>query len=379
MPAQVDPRYFDFGGRFMEGVAQANEQKRQNALMELQQRQAGLAEKNYGLQERRVGAEEARLSQADAERQRQMDEQLKKESQLHYAMAAVAGDHRAAVEFWKSYGFDDEQAVQISQLPDAAEVYAEAAGMSAKPPSSFQEWQLAQGNPGYAEWVKSQKATNAPDPYFQMIPTAGGAMRFNARTGQMEPITVDGKPVIPSASDPTLQGDIALAKKRGAVLGEAWGGAEVNLPQVIDQANQSIQTVRALLTHPGFKTAVGATLLPGSRFVPGSDASNFMRRLEQVQGGAFLDAYKTLKGGGQITEIEGKKATDAITRMSISQSEEEFRTAAQDYIDVINAAVERTKNIAAKGQSFGNPPSAPQRTVPQEFDYVPGRGLVPRT
>jgi hypothetical protein len=93
--------------------------------------------------------------------------------------------------------------------------------------------------------------------------------------------------------------------------------------------------------HPGFKAAVGASSLFPT--MPGSDAANFEARLDEIKGGAFLEAYNTLRGGGSITEVEGQKATQAITRMSTAQSEDAFISAARDFQDVIRAGIKRSK------------------------------------
>ena len=87
-------------------------------------------------------------------------------------------------------------------------------------------------------------------------------------------------------------------------------------------------------------------VLPGARFIPGSKEAGFQAYLDQVKGGAFLQAFETLKGGGQITQIEGEKATAAITRMSVAQNESEFVKAAREYQDAIKKGVERARRSA---------------------------------
>jgi hypothetical protein len=77
--------------------------------------------------------------------------------------------------------------------------------------------------------------------------------------------------------------------------------------------------------------------------VPGTAASDFQTRFDQIKGGAFLQAFETLKGGGSITNIEGEKGTAALNRMSIAQSEKEFVQAAREFQDVIRAGVQRAQ------------------------------------
>jgi len=77
--------------------------------------------------------------------------------------------------------------------------------------------------------------------------------------------------------------------------------------------------------------------------VPGTQAANFQAKLEQLQGKNFLQAFETLKGGGQITEKEGEKATQAISDMSAAQSEKEFKKSAEELKTIIQTGVERAK------------------------------------
>ena len=106
--------------------------------------------------------------------------------------------------------------------------------------------------------------------------------------------------------------------------------------------------------HAGFEQAVGMGI-PGLKYIPGSSTASFMARLEEVQGGAFLQAFNTLKGGGAISEKEGAKATQAITRMSTSQSEKEFKEAAREFQDVIRKGIINAKIKANAGNNGGAP------------------------
>lgn len=128
--------------------------------------------------------------------------------------------------------------------------------------------------------------------------------------------------------------------------------AKKDLPLVIDKANETIQLVDSLLKHPGFSISVGGTAPAGkiASMIPGTAASDFARRMEQIGGQQFLQAFETLKGGGQITEIEGTKATQAIGRMNTAQSEDEFRTAANEFKSIISKGVERARKAAGMQQ-----------------------------
>ena len=56
--------------------------------------------------------------------------------------------------------------------------------------------------------------------------------------------------------------------------------------------------------------------MSNSPIVPGTERAGARSYLDQIGGQAFLQAFESLKGGGQITEIEGTKATTALTRLT---------------------------------------------------------------
>jgi hypothetical protein len=114
----------------------------------------------------------------------------------------------------------------------------------------------------------------------------------------------------------------------------------VGKPTIKDKATGKV-IEKGTPAHPGFKAAVGASSLFPT--MPGSKAADFEARLDEIKGGAFLEAYNTLRGGGSITEVEGQKATQAITRMSTAQSEKEFIDAARDFQAVIRTGIKRSK------------------------------------
>lgn len=118
-----------------------------------------------------------------------------------------------------------------------------------------------------------------------------------------------------------------------------------NIDALIGKRNAQGQLLKGEQPHPGFGQSVGGGI-PGLKYIPGTSEADFNARLEQLQGGAFLQAYNTLRGGGQITEVEGKKATAAISRMSTAQSEKEFIRAAQDFKDVLNKGLENARKAA---------------------------------
>lgn len=150
--------------------------------------------------------------------------------------------------------------------------------------------------------------------------------------------------------NPDFQSQLAASKTAATQQAKNKVEAVANLPKVVDQANESIKLIDDLVNHPGFGIMVGKSNPAGeiAAFMPGTAARDFKARFDQIKGKQFLEAFETLKGGGQITEIEGTKATQAISRMERAQSEEEFKNAAREFQDIIRKGVERASNKAGQ-------------------------------
>jgi hypothetical protein len=173
-------------------------------------------------------------------------------------------------------------------------------------------------------------------------------------------------------ADPAFQQRMGGARAVGEAIAKGDVAAMQALPKVITRAEEGMRLIDELVgkrdtktgqllkgekPHPGFQNAVGATWLPGARFIPGTDAAGFMSRFDQIKGASFLEAFESLKGGGAITEKEGQKGTEAINRMSTSTDEKEFIRAAMDLQDVIRKGVTNAQSRASR--AGGGAPAAP--------------------
>lgn len=178
-------------------------------------------------------------------------------------------------------------------------------------------------------------------------------------------------------ADPAFQQQIAQARALGVNIAKDKVVRDAALPKVLDTAEMTLSEIDGLIgkrdakgkllegekPHPGFEGTVGATYLPGMRFISGTAESDFQTRFDQIKGGAFLQAFETLKGGGSITNVEGEKGTAALNRMSLAQSEPEFLQAAQEFKSIVTKGVERAKKLA--GSTGATPPAANAVTNPE--------------
>lgn len=187
-------------------------------------------------------------------------------------------------------------------------------------------------------------------------------------------------------NDPELQRQLSGAKesgKLGAQLetkplieekttgaktkAKATAQAQIDLPQAVANADYSLNVLDQMLNHPGLDAATGASSRADPRnFIPGTDAYNFNVLKDQVQGQTFLQAFQTLKGAGQITEIEGTKAQNAIARMNTAQSKEEFVKAVKEFKGVIEGGLKRAREKAGESAQTAQPAA-------QQGQYSPGQ------
>lgn len=139
-------------------------------------------------------------------------------------------------------------------------------------------------------------------------------------------------------------------------------------------ANQ-IAVIDKALNHPGRATSTGLSgTLDPRNYVPGTDATDFRTVLDQIGGSAFLQAFESLKGGGAITEVEGKKATDAIARLNRAQSDSEFETSLNDLRKVMTDGYKRLSGVDYGGASSGPKPG----TVENGYRFKGGNAGDPK-
>lgn len=133
----------------------------------------------------------------------------------------------------------------------------------------------------------------------------------------------------------------AQADAARAVATKTKADTSDRFQQAFDDLTYLDGLLEQIKAHPGRGWATGATsMLP---IAPGSEAENFKTLLDQVQGQQFLRAYQTLKGGGQITEVEGRKATEAMARMNRGQSEKAFLEGVSEFQQIVREGARRAR------------------------------------
>lgn len=191
----------------------------------------------------------------------------------------------------------------------------------------------------YMDWLSERAKTNVGAPYV-VGDLAGGRALFN-RTNP-----ADVRQLSTAAQEAQGASQIKAGEAAGQVQGQTQATAQSDLPRVLDNAQQGLDAIEKLKVHPGLHYITGAYSL--APVMPGTSQADADALAQQIQGKTFLEAYNSLKGGGQITEVEGKKAEDAIARLQRHQSKREYVQALNDLEGVIKQGVSRARTKAGQ-------------------------------
>ena len=142
----------------------------------------------------------------------------------------------------------------------------------------------------------------------------------------------------------------AAAQVVATGIAEDTTQAVINLENTLDSAEVMSALFSRIRNHRGREAVLDSplgTLNPMLR-IPNTAELDFNAILSELQGDVFMTAYQGLKGSGQITEIEGQKAEQAIQNMTLNQSKPQFMESLSILENIVMQATERAKNKANK-------------------------------
>lgn len=232
----------------------------------------------------------------------------------------------------------------LSGDPDLAKQFISAQFAGKDNPAAVMEYKFAekQGFKGtYLEFIKAKEQAGAGGSYGKQ-PIYGR----DEATGEtvLGVIGPDGK----FARSEMPQGVLPLGPEGTAAaraFGTKTGEAKANIGVVENAGSRLITAIDDALSDPALAKVTG----PVQSWLPNvtGEANRAQSRLDQIQGATFLQAYNDLRGGGQITEAEGSKATAAYNRLaSTGMSDEDFKKALTDFRAEIVKLVEIAKQRA---------------------------------
>ena len=146
---------------------------------------------------------------------------------------------------------------------------------------------------------------------------------------------------LPEGVTPLAPREMAFERAAGQAGGKVEGERVATAPAVIATAEASLKNIRDLKNSKSLPRALGP--IEGRLPAIGGAQADIIARIDQIGGQAFLQAFENLKGGGQITEIEGARATAAMARLNRTQTPEDFLAALTELENVVAAGLERAK------------------------------------
>lgn len=231
---------------------------------------------------------------------------------------------------------------------ERALIKADASGGPGKDPADIKKYQ---------EWLKDPKNAGKTFTEYREWSEKISA-RSPASLQELEELRKK-----PGMENATLE-DLARIKATGREVGKSQGEVAQTLPSLESTVEQMTTQIEALKKHPGLPKMLGLTsVLPN---IPGGDSANATALLGQLQGQAFLLQFEKLRGAGAITDIEGKKATDALAALGTAQSEKQFR----QQLDLIDGILRKGIETARKRAG----PAAPAETPPMPGAKKAGDG-----
>lgn len=197
------------------------------------------------------------------------------------------------------------------------------------------------------------KNLGSPQEQEAMLRTMRGAQYRDIGGVPSEMPTLPGasvRPLTTLAQEAGGQAAIAAEKEAATTGAKARAEAGIALPGSEKVAETTERYIDELKTHPGKKWSLGAMSTIPTQLTPGTSRVDFKARLDQLKGGAFLEARQLLKGGGQITDFEGKRAEAAMARLETAQSEDAFDSALEDFRTAVRDGVSKLRQKATGGQ-----------------------------
>lgn len=231
---------------------------------------------------------------------------------------------------------------------------------------NFKDIPLEGQKAGQYEYVKAGGRTYVKDPF----------------TNELQEV-IDDTPTPFQAfqMDPTRQGAVKEAEAAGKERGEAAGKAEAGAETAVATYDKTIGIINELINHPGRKAGTGASSVFNA--VPGTQAYDFAKKLEQLSGQNFLTEIQRMKGQGALSDAEGRRLEAAAAALDAGRQEEGFFNELLKLRDEIEFYKKRTQRKAPQGSAPAGRPaasSAPKPgTVKNGYVFMGGNPADPKS
>lgn len=162
--------------------------------------------------------------------------------------------------------------------------------------------------------------------------------------------------------------DLNAQKAAGTAFGKGTGGAQFDVPAAELTMNQTLESIQAIRNErKGMDEQFGNVMGVPQQMTPawpGSDKAKFQVAVDRATNRAFLEAREVLRGGGQITDFESRKAESAITNMQLAMEKgdkAQFEAALAQFEQAVKDGYAKLQAQAGTIPGYGGqrPPAPP--------------------
>jgi hypothetical protein len=160
--------------------------------------------------------------------------------------------------------------------------------------------------------------------------------------------------------------DLNAQKAAGSAFGKGTGAAQFDVPAAELTMNQTIEAINAIRAEKkGMDEQFGDVLGVPQQWTPAwpkTDKAKFQVAVDRATNRAFLEAREVLRGGGQITDFESKKAESAITNMQLAMEKGDkgqFEAALAQFEQAVKDGYAKLKTQAGAIPGYGGSTAVP--------------------
>lgn len=333
MASRFDYGLADIGSRIQQGMQQSQENRRENAMLDLDKR--------------RVSAYESQLASTEAKRLSDMTEAQRRES---IGRRALMKDPSLLPELFPGFKADPNDPEDARETEYIYSQLAAAYGGFEPPqqpqyPSSYNEYRLTQQDPGFGSYLNQQKQ---PKP--QQEPDAIRTLRILAANPELADLDAGRRNKPPAGFRPRADGsgefepipggpaDIKLKTQQKKEI-----DAKQKLDSLLDAEIGNIDKIIGSVDgkkkpHPGLSAMTGYIQSKIPAIIKGQDAQNALSLHNSLKSKASINALREIRSGGsqsigQITEREWPRLEQMKVALDEAQSEEQYVQQLKEYRD----------------------------------------------
>lgn len=158
--------------------------------------------------------------------------------------------------------------------------------------------------------------------------------------------------------------DLNAQKSAGSVFGKNTGAAQFDLPAAELTMNQTIQALGDIRAQTkGMDEQFGNIMGVPQQMTPawpGSEKAKFQVSVDRGTNLAFMQAREMLRGGGQITDFESRKAETAITNLQAAMEKgdkQQFQAALDLFEQAVKDGYAKLSQQAGAMPAYGGQPA----------------------